>query len=65
MTEYITQLEQKTNEHLSNDASKKKTRECICTALVLLLKDTPYEKISVSAIIEKSGVSRCLSDCFK
>ena len=38
--------------------SKKLTRECITTALLLLIEEKPYEKISISEITEKAGVSR-------
>ena len=43
---------------LSNEESKKITRESIVTALVLLFADKPYEKITVTEIVKKAGVSR-------
>ena len=43
---------------LSNEQSKKLTRESIVTALVLLFAEKPYEKITVTDIAKKAGVSR-------
>lgn len=34
------------------------TKECISTALLVLLEEKPYEKITISEITEKAGVSR-------
>ena len=41
-----------------NQESKSLTRDYIKTALLYLLKDNPYEKITVTAIINRAGVSR-------
>lgn len=43
---------------LSNEESKKITRESIVTALVLLFADKPFDKITVTEIVKKAGVSR-------
>lgn len=43
---------------LSNEESNKLTRECVRTALILLINDTHFDKITTTAIIKKSGVSR-------
>lgn len=43
---------------MSNLESKQLTRECIQTAFFYLLSDQPFEKITVSDIIRRSGVSR-------
>ena len=43
---------------LSNEQSKKLTRESIVTALVLLFAEKPYDKITVTDIARKAGVSR-------
>lgn len=43
---------------LSNEQSKKLTRESIVTALVLLFAEKPYDKITVTDIAKKAGVSR-------
>ncbi|MCQ2507731.1 MAG: TetR/AcrR family transcriptional regulator [Dorea sp.] len=34
------------------------TRKCIAEAIVILLQGTPFEKLRVSAIIKKAGISR-------
>lgn len=44
--------------HRSNQESKTLTREYIKTALLYLMKEIPYEKITVTAIINRAGVSR-------
>lgn len=38
--------------------SKQLTRECITTALLILTEEKPYEKITISEITKKAGVSR-------
>ena len=43
---------------LSNEQSKKLTRDSIVTALVLLFAEKPYDKITVTDIARKAGVSR-------
>ena len=43
---------------MSNIESNLFTKECIITALLQLLNETPFEKITDTAIIERSGVSR-------
>lgn len=43
---------------LSNAESNRLTRECIRTALIFLMRDTPFDKITITAIINRSGVSR-------
>lgn len=47
-------------EHLrkSNQESKTLTRHYIKTAFLYLIKETPYEKITVTAIIHRAGISR-------
>ena len=42
----------------NNEASHMETRECIKTALIDLLGKKPYNAISMTDIINKSGVSR-------
>lgn len=53
-----TELNKKSVLRMSNMESKQLTRECIITALLYLMKDVPFEKITVTSIIERSGVSR-------
>ena len=48
----------KDNLRLSNEESNQLTRECLCTALMKLMGDTPLEKISIGEIVECAGVSR-------
>lgn len=43
---------------LNNEQSKKLTRDSIVTALVLLFAEKPYDKITVTDIAKKAGVSR-------
>ncbi len=43
---------------LSNEQSKKITRESIITALILLFAEKPFEKITITDIAKKAGVSR-------
>jgi len=58
-------MEEKDNElkrreilRMSNEESHKLTLECIRSALVYLMSTKPYEKITITEIIERSGVSR-------
>jgi len=43
---------------MSNEESHKLTLECIRSALIYLMGSKPYEKITITEIIERSGVSR-------
>lgn len=43
---------------LSNAESHQFTKECIRTSLIYLMNELPFEKITVTAIINRSGVSR-------
>ena len=58
MEENKTELEKRNVLRLSNEESHKLTKECIQTALVDLMTKKPYEKITISEIITRSGVSR-------
>ncbi|MGN0469092.1 MAG: TetR/AcrR family transcriptional regulator [Acutalibacteraceae bacterium] len=44
--------------HLSNAESNRFTRECITTSFLILLSQKPFEKITVTDITSKAGVSR-------
>lgn len=43
---------------LSNEESNRLTKECLQTALIYLMGEKPFEKISVTELVKKSGVSR-------
>jgi len=53
-----TELKKRQVLRLSNEASHRLTKECICTALIFLMEKQPFEKITITSIIERSGVSR-------
>lgn len=42
----------------SNKETNRLTREAICTALVMLIREQPFEKITVTDIVKRAGVSR-------
>jgi AcrR family transcriptional regulator len=42
----------------SNKITNKLTREAIYTALVILIKQKPFDSITVTDIVKKAGVSR-------
>lgn len=44
--------------HRSNEENQKLTRESLETALLLLLKKKDFDKLSITEIINKAGVSR-------
>lgn len=44
--------------HCSNKETNRLTREAICTALVMLIREQPFEKITVTDIVKRAGVSR-------
>lgn len=43
---------------MSNAESNRFTRECIQTALIYLMNEMPFDKITITSIINRSGVSR-------
>jgi AcrR family transcriptional regulator len=43
---------------LSNMESNKLTRECIESALIILMSEKEYSKITISELVSKAGVSR-------
>ncbi len=45
-------------EKLSNEQANKLTKECIQSALLELMKNTPFDKITITDIVKHSGVSR-------
>jgi len=58
MSEEKTILEKMEVLRLSNEESNKITKECIQTALVLLMKEQDFAHISITDIAKKAGVSR-------
>lgn len=42
----------------SNQETNRLTREAICNALVLLLREEPFDKISITHLVQRAGVSR-------
>ncbi|BCJ93887.1 TetR family transcriptional regulator [Anaerocolumna cellulosilytica] len=47
-----------TSKHYSNKETNRLTREAICTALILLIKEQPFLKITITDIVKRAGVSR-------
>ncbi|MBZ9637509.1 TetR/AcrR family transcriptional regulator [Clostridium sp. FP1] len=47
-----------TSKHYSNKETNRLTREAICTALVLLIKEQQFCKITITDIVKRAGVSR-------
>lgn len=43
---------------MSNTESHRFTRECIQTALIYLMNEMPFDKITITSIINRSGVSQ-------
>ncbi len=43
---------------MSNEASNKLTKECLQMALIYLLNEKPIEKITITELVKRSGVSR-------
>lgn len=44
--------------HLSGSKANKLTRECLQTALTYLMSEKPFEAISITELVKRSGVSR-------
>ncbi|MDO4170050.1 MAG: TetR/AcrR family transcriptional regulator [Lachnospiraceae bacterium] len=53
-----TELKKREVLRMSNAESKRLTKECIQTALIYLMGQQPFEKITITSIIKRSGVSR-------
>ena len=58
MPENKTELEDRNIIRFSNEESNKITRECIETAFLSLLSEKEIDKITISEIVKKAGVSR-------
>ena len=57
-TAYQTEMNRRNALRLSNEESNRLTRECIEAALILLMKESDFQSISITDIIRKAGVSR-------
>ncbi len=51
-------MNERGNKRLSGADANKLTKECLQTALLYLMSEKPFEKISIIEIVKKSGVSR-------
>lgn len=58
MNEVKTEMEKRDVLRLSNEESNKLTRECLQMALIYLMSEKPFEKITVTELVKRSGVSR-------
>lgn len=58
MSDNRTELEKRNVLRLSNEESHRLTQECIQTAFISLLAEKEMDKITISEIVKKSGVSR-------
>lgn len=53
-----TELEKRDLQRMSNEESNKITRECLQTALIYLMEEKSFDKISITELVKRSGVSR-------
>lgn len=53
-----TELEKRDILRMSNEESNRLTRECLSTALICLMGEKPFEKITITELVKRSGVSR-------
>ena len=51
-------LEERNVLRLNNEESNKLTRECLTTALMQLMKEKSLDKITITELVKRSGVSR-------
>lgn len=58
MNDIKTELEKRDIQRLSNEEANRLTRECIQEALIRLMAEKPFDRISVTEIVRRSGVSR-------
>ena len=56
--EPLTEMQKKDVLRMNNKESNQLTRECLQLALMHLMGEHPYEKITVSEIVRRAGVSR-------
>lgn len=53
-----TELDKREILRLSNEESNKLTKECLQTALMQLMSEKAFEKITITELVKRSGVSR-------
>ena len=58
MSKINSEMEKREVLRLSNKESNKITRECIESALILLMEEKKYDEITISEIVKRAGVSR-------
>ncbi len=58
MSEITSEMKKREILRLSNKESNKITRECIESALILLMAEKEYNEITISEIVKRAGVSR-------
>ena len=58
MSEKTSQMQNLPIVRYSNAESKRITRECIESALILLLENKSFADISISELVKRAGVSR-------
>ena len=56
--EQKTELQKQDIKRFSNEETNRITKECIQSALIVLMGEKPYDKISITEIVKRSGVSR-------
>ena len=52
------EIEKRNISRLSGTAANKLTRECLQTALLILLENKPLKEITITELVKRSGVSR-------
>jgi AcrR family transcriptional regulator len=58
MSEGKSEIENRNVSRLSNKESNKITKECIESALILLMEEKEYNNVTISEIVKRAGVSR-------
>lgn len=53
-----TELEKRDILRMSNEESNRLTKECLQTALIHLMSEKPFEQITITELVKRSGVSR-------
>ncbi|MGN0666011.1 MAG: TetR/AcrR family transcriptional regulator [Huintestinicola sp.] len=58
MAEQKSELQKRDVLRMSNEESHRLTKECLQTALIMLMGEKPFEKITITELVKRSGVSR-------